>query len=67
MSMTKKHFELVAEAIQVERCETTATQADMVWNAALNRVADNLAAQFQMINPRFDRERFIAAAQRDTK
>ncbi len=71
MSMTKKHFELIAEAIRVER--PAMTHDDHVnwptpnWrdNKVLDKVASNLAAQFKMINPRFDKERFIKATKAD--
>lgn len=68
MTMTRKHFELVAEAIRVERPAPSANQQpphalawDRAVNETLNNVADNLAAQFKMINPRFDKARFMEA------
>jgi len=69
MTMTRKHFELVAEAIRVERPSTAEHHnwPNRPWyeDKALDRVAENLAAQFTIINPRFDKARFMEATRRD--
>ena len=68
MSMSKKHFELIAEAIRVERPERitlasypSRSVSHRACNRALDNVAENLAEEFAMLNPRFDEERFIEA------
>ncbi len=64
MSLTRKHFELVAEAIRVERIQPGQLCKGANIDHTLDRVAENLAAQFKMINPRFDKDRFIEATRR---
>ena len=48
--MTKKHFEIVAAAV-----------ANIVERADRWLIANMLADSFEKLNPRFDRDRFIAA------
>ena len=56
--LTRKHFKAVAEIIRTSR--------DVIITYSTNKpaecdVADNLADYFATQNPRFDRERFLAA------
>ncbi len=64
MSLSRKHFERVAEAIRVERIQPGQLCKGANIDRTLDRVAENLATQFKMINPRFDKARFIEATQR---
>ena len=48
--MTKQHFEIVAAAV-----------ANIVERADRWLIANMLADSFEKLNPRFDRDRFIAA------
>ena len=48
--MTKKHFEIVAAAV-----------ANIVERADRWLIANMLADSFEKLNPRFDRDKFIAA------
>ena len=48
--MTRKHFEIVAAAV-----------ANIVERADRWLIANMLADSFEKLNPRFDRDRFIAA------
>ena len=48
--MTRKHFEMVAAAV-----------ANIVERADRWLIANMLANSFEKLNPRFDRDRFIAA------
>ena len=69
MALTRKHFELIAEAIRVERPTKPdprkLNHVDVIVNATLDQIADNLAANLAMVNPRFDRERFIKATREE--
>jgi hypothetical protein len=49
-TMSRKHFKAVAETV-----------AKITDAAMRQQIAELLAAQFAMINPRFDRARFLAA------
>lgn len=51
MSMTKKHFVMIAQAINSTRYD----------NNNLDGLAYHLAAEFERENPRFDRKRFLEA------
>lgn len=55
--MTRKDFELLAEAIQRTRRTTSVTTH---WT--LDRLVENLANALAEQNERFDRARFLAAA-----
>lgn len=67
--LTRKHFELIAEAIRVERPtdaqryyrRNASRQLAQVRDETCNAIAENLAANLAMTNPSFDRERFIQA------
>lgn len=54
--MTKKHFEAIARVLNAEQSDKTGEARD-----ALRDVAIRLAAQFNMDNPRFDRDKFLTA------
>lgn len=53
--MSRKHFEAIAEAVATSKLDLT-DQA---------HIAMRLADVFERENPRFDRARFLDAAQRD--
>lgn len=62
MAWTKQHFERIAEIIDSERqnAESYATHEDRV--QTLEWLTVELAGEFEAGNPRFDRQRFYAAA-----
>lgn len=51
--MTRKHFQLVADCI--------AAQLPEIGHTAAWKIANSLAVEFESLNPRFDRARFMAA------
>ena len=53
--MTRKDFELIANAIRVTK---NATEGD---DAALRELALNLCVEFKRVNGRFKNDRFLAA------
>jgi hypothetical protein len=53
--MTRKHFELIANAIRVTK---NTTEGD---DAALRELALNLCVEFKRENGRFNNERFLKA------
>lgn len=60
MSMTRKHFEMIAGSLK------EATEYSVYKNSAEARsthalMCNELALDFKMVNPRFDRERFLKA------
>jgi hypothetical protein len=54
--MTKKDYELIARSIFVDRDTLDETQKETA-----DFIACGLADQFQAMNPRFDRARFLTA------
>ena len=54
--MTRKDYNLIAEAIELARSEATEPQRDAIYWAA-NRIANALRRN----NPRFERARFMEA------
>lgn len=56
--MTKKHFEKIAQTI---KWELGKWPEDSQAEDALTNIANELAAEFKGVNPRFDRGRFLAA------
>lgn len=65
--MTQKDFELIAGVLRKTRPSETAvvgtpnrTQADAEWTNTVEQFADAL----EDTNPRFDRDRFVAACQK---
>jgi hypothetical protein len=54
--MTKKDYELIARSIYVDRDILDETQKETA-----DLIARGLADQFQAMNPRFDRHRFLNA------
>ena len=63
--MTKKDYELIAEAIRQARDETT--DAGEHPQTAINRVALCLARVLGHDNPDFNRDTFLAAAEFDAQ
>ena len=66
MSMTKKHFETIAETIARHRQEVyAAAQAEGYLTdaeptlKAIDKITSELAARFTKFNPLFDRGRFL--------
>jgi hypothetical protein len=62
MTASKQHFEMIARAIR-ETGTHEATDRDFAegWHAALSAVAVRLADECTASNPRFNRDRFLAA------
>lgn len=56
--MTRKHFEAIA-AILAANSDRSGTAGE-TWR--IQCVADDLAAYFNELNPRFDKQRFLAAS-----
>ena len=56
--MTRKHFEAIA-AILASNMDRSATAGE-IWRGQC--IADDLAAYFAETNPRFDKQRFLAAS-----
>jgi len=61
MSMTKKHFQMIADAIADTRHAYVTTRESEEALGALDALAENLAHEFADENPRFDRDRFLDA------
>lgn len=58
--MTRKHYETIAQAINEELVQVILTTSDPHWyfsGCFIGRLAD----MFEKDNPRFNRERFVAA------
>jgi hypothetical protein len=66
MTMTKQHFELVAQVLDHRRGAAPMEGIDPAWmagfRAAHDVLAEDFAHRFADTNPRFDRERFLRAA-----
>jgi hypothetical protein len=58
--MTRKHFEAVARILREER-QLQRERPQRTDDQRTTYIASELAAVFQADNPRFDRQRFIAA------
>ena len=56
--MTKKHFEAVAQSINLSFRNAPSEQAEII----LSTLAANLAHQFELVNPAFNRSKFLAVA-----
>ncbi len=57
LDMTKKHFEIIAQALH-EAISANATETDMIiWAACCVKIAKAMAC----LNPRFDKARFLEA------
>ncbi len=56
--MTKKHFEAVAQTINLSFRNAPNRLSELV----LTSLATNLADQFEEVNPRFNRSKFLAVA-----
>jgi len=56
--MTRKHFEAVAQSINLSYRNAPNEQAEII----LSTLASNLAYQFELANPRFNRSKFLAVA-----
>lgn len=66
MTMTRKHFQMVAYAINehVKVLQSAKAQGNTDANmciAAIRVVSDNLCAKFRAENPAFDKARFLKA------
>lgn len=59
MSMTRKDFEAVAHAMRYARSDALQDSGRKLIDGATERLAN----EFQHANPRFDRERFLLAAE----
>lgn len=56
--MTRKHFEAVAESINLSFRNAPSEQVEII----LTTLASNLAHQFELANPKFNRSKFLAVA-----
>lgn len=56
--MTRKHFETVAQSINLSFRNAPNEQAEII----LSTLAANLAHQFELVNPAFNRSKFLAVA-----
>jgi hypothetical protein len=64
MSMSRKHFEAIAEAIKETKSDRQnghLVKPNVDW--AIDRLSLRLAKAFAEFNPNFDKERFIKAAE----
>lgn len=59
--MTRKDFELIAAAIKEAQTMFPASDAGSCARLGARTVAIELAARLRATNPRFDREKFLAA------
>jgi len=57
-NMTRKHFEAVAQSINLSFRNAPNEQAEII----LSTLASNLAYEFELANPRFNRSKFLAVA-----
>lgn len=57
-SMTRKHFEAIAEAMKITRNASAYTESD---RRVLNDAAANIASNLSQFNHAFDTARFIEA------
>ena len=60
MSMTKKHYMMIAKAISA-RAKWANDTGNLYREGAIELVAKDLADQFALDNPNFDRAKFLAA------
>lgn len=66
MSLSRKHFEAVAEILRDERATNGRIRDDAGWNgaeSAIDRIEDRLCVYFLSENPAFDAGRFRRASQ----
>lgn len=56
--MTKQHFEVIAQSINLSYRNAPSEQAEII----LSTLAANLAHEFELANPRFNRSKFLAVA-----
>lgn len=62
--MTRKHFEAIAAVLRQENTRLAQGNVpDYAGQRTLSNLTDRLADAFADENPRFDRQRFIAACQ----
>ena len=68
MSISKKHFEDIAEDIKETRIESTvafnSSAVLAAYESAIDSLTLRLAVAFNKMNPKFDKERFIKATAR---
>ena len=68
MSISKKHFEAIAEAIKETRIDSTvafnSSAVLAAYESAIDSLTLRLAVAFNKMNPKFDKERFIKATAR---
>jgi len=63
MTISKKHFEALAEAIKETKSDRQSHHpANWIAEWAIDRLALRLAKAFAEFNPNFDKDRFIKAA-----
>jgi hypothetical protein len=66
MALSKKHFELIAECIKHQVTHTArrvgyTEDQRAAAHGSLNELASVLCGDFEIENPRFDRQRFLKA------
>lgn len=59
--MTRKDYVLIAQAIKETIPSRIVTEIDAAFNRGAGWTAHNIADALEKDNPRFDRERFLAA------
>lgn len=59
--MSKKHFEAIARILAQYNIVNPAMGFDEGYSSAANGITEAMADYFAQQNPRFDRERFLAA------
>ena len=64
--MSRRDFEMIAACLACERADSYRARTDAIgetMRATLDSLAERLALECEMTNPRFDRERFLRACE----
>ena len=60
--MTKKHFEAIAQILNLNKVEDPDGEFDAGYDWAVSSIAEALCDVFEVDNPNFNRTMFLAAA-----